>query len=156
MSAINIYLNIDGVLLANDRQSALYAHEFLDYLLAEYKDQVYWLSTHSRGDAALPIQNVGHLFEPKTIALMEQVKPTNWKTLKTEAINFTEPFLWFDDDLFDAEKRKLREYGVLENWIEIDLAKDNEQLGALLADFPLPVNYIPPVKKKSSYISKAY
>ncbi len=47
---------------------------------------------------------------------------------KTEAIDFTEPFLWFDDDCFTGEKIDLQEHGALNSWIEIDLRTTPDQM----------------------------
>lgn len=55
----NIYLDIDGVLLANDKYPANHVHEFLEYVLTKYPDTTYWLTTHCQGDANRPIMDVG-------------------------------------------------------------------------------------------------
>lgn len=44
------------------------------------------------------------------------------------AIDFTKPFLWFDDDCFTGEKIDLQEHGVMNSWIEIDLRKTPDQM----------------------------
>lgn len=138
----NIYLDIDGVLLANERSPARYAHEFLSYVLEHYPDTTYWLTTHCKGDALTPVQHVGHLFDPNTTELMKKIKPTNWDVAKTDAIDFNTPFLWFDDDCFDFEREILIQHGALENWIEVDLTKDEHQLQKFINSFPLPVSEI--------------
>lgn len=136
---MNIYLDIDGVLLANELNTANYANEFLRYVLEEYSDSTYWLTTHCNGDASVPISHVGHLFEPDVQELMKRIKPTTWQTAKTRGIDFSMPFLWFDGDLFYEEKQELEERGVLDSWIEVDLAKDKNQLQKFLISFPIPV-----------------
>lgn len=136
---MNIYLDIDGVLLANELNTANYANEFLRYVLEEYSDSTYWLTTHCNGDASVPISHVGHLFEPDVQELMKRIKPTTWQTAKTRGIDFSMPFLWFDDDLFYEEKQELEKRGVLDSWIEVDLAKDENQLQKFLTSFPIPV-----------------
>jgi hypothetical protein len=68
--------------------------------------------------------------------------PTNWKINKTEAIDFSQPFLWFDDDLFEEEKNELIHHNVLENWIEVDLRKDANHLQKFLISFPIPIELI--------------
>ena len=55
---------------------------------------------------------------------MKKIKPTSWQTAKTRAIDFSKPFLWFDDDLFYEEKETLKKHSALDNWIEVDLAKN--------------------------------
>lgn len=136
----NIYLDIDGVLLANDRNPAKYAHEFLSYVLEHHPDTTYWLTTHCKGDAMTPIEHVGHLFDAKTVELMKRIKPTNWDVAKTDGIDFNKPFLWFDDDCFDFERKILLENNALDNWIEVNLAKNENQLQKLIASFPVPVD----------------
>lgn len=140
-NAPNIYLDIDGVLLANDLTPANYAKEFLTTVLERYPYTTYWLTTHCDGDASVPIQHIGHLFDDETVELMKKIKPTRWQTAKTRAIDFNKPFLWFDDDLFYEEKQTLTKYNILDNWIEIDLAKNPDQLVQFLVSFPLPVDF---------------
>jgi len=141
---MNIYLDIDGVLLANEHYPAEYAPEFIKYVLTHYPDSTYWLTTHCQGDASVPIRQIGHLFDAETVELMKQIKPTTWldSANKTDAIDFTKPFLWFDDDLFIAERQALIKHKVLENWIEVDLRKDPNMLGKFLQSFPIPVELV--------------
>ena len=140
MKQVNIYLDIDGVLLANDLNPANRANDFLRHILAEYPDSTYWLTTHCNGDASVPIQHIGHLFDNDVQELMKKIKPTTWETAKTRAIDFSNPFLWFDDELFFEEKQELEKHGVLDNWIEVNLAVDENQLMKFLTSFPIPVN----------------
>lgn len=139
---MDIYLDIDGVLLANDLHPANHASEFLKYVLTKYPDTTYWLTTHCQGDANIPIQHIGHLFDKEIVELMKKIKPTTWDLAKTRAINFERPFLWFDDDLFFEEKQTLIENNALDSWIEIDLAKDPDHLGTILSSFPTPISLL--------------
>ena len=82
----------------------------------------------------------GLLFDTETVELMRKIKPTSWDMAKTRAIDFSKPFLWFDDDLFYEEKQTLIEHGVLDNLITVDLSKDPDQLGKFVTSFPLPIN----------------
>lgn len=134
----NIYLDIDGVLLANDLNPANHAPEFLKYVLTNFPDSTYWLTTHCQGDANVPIQHIGHLFDTETVELMKNIKPTTWDLAKTRAIDFSQPFLWFDDDLFYEEKESLIEYGLLDNWVQVDLSKNPDQLQNFINSFPIP------------------
>ncbi len=135
----DVYLDIDGVLLANDLTPANYAKEFLATVLKKYPDSTYWLTTHCNGDASVPLKHIGHLFDAETVELMKKIKPTTWQTAKTRGIDFTKPFLWFDDGLFYAEKADLLAHGVLDNWIKVDLKKDPNQLAKFVASFPIPL-----------------
>lgn len=137
---MNIYLDIDGVLLANDLNAAKHANDFLRLILERYPDSTYWLTTHCQGDPNVPIQHIGHLFDDDVQKLMALIKPTTWDLAKTRAINFEEPFLWFDDDLFFEEKQELIKHGAEDNWIEVNLSKDPDQLAKFIASFPIPSN----------------
>jgi len=132
----NIYLDIDGVLLANDYNAANHVQEFLRLVTSQYP--TYWLTTHSKGDATTAVERLRLVFEPKTMKLIEGILPTNRETAKTEAIDFSQPFLWFDDDLFSDEAVELTKHGVLGNWIGVDLAKDPDQLAKFINSFPTP------------------
>ena len=138
--APNVYLDIDGVLLANDKTPANYAELFLKKVLEEHPHTTYWLTTHCQGDPSAPIEHIGHLFGEETIDLMKQIKPTKWANSKTEAIDFSKPFLWFDDDLYKEEKKMLAEKEALDNFIEVDLSRNPDQLSHFIFSFPIPAN----------------
>jgi len=74
------------------------------------------------------------------VELMRKIKPTSWDLAKTRAIDFTKPFLWFDDDLFFEEREDLINHGVLDNWIKVDLRTNPNQLNDFILSFPLPHN----------------
>jgi DNA polymerase III epsilon subunit-like protein len=123
---VNIYLDIDGVILANDQQAALYADEFIAQLVNAY--DVNWLTTHCRNPGDDPVPMLENYFKTDTVKYLKQIKPTYWDVLKTEAIDFSHSFRWFDDQLFDAEKDKLMDKGLIESWVEIDLRDNPEAL----------------------------
>lgn len=136
----NIYLDIDGVLLAKDLKPTKHVNAFLRKVLTDYPDTTYWLTTHCNGDARVPMRHIGHLFEPDVQVLMTNIKPTTWDTAKTRGIDFTIPFLWFDDNVFYEEKRTLIENNVLDNLIEVNLTKQPDQLAEFVNDFPAPIS----------------
>lgn len=133
-----VYLDIDGVLLANDLNPANYVHEFLE-IVNKRALELYWLTTHCKGDATTAYKRLELVLQPKTMELLKEVKATNWDSAKTQAIDFTKPFLWFDDDLFYEEKRTLEKHNALDNWIQVDLAKDENALEKFVISFPIPV-----------------
>lgn len=137
MAKTKVYLDIDGVLLANDLNATLHAKEFIERVVKDFDP--YWLTTHCRGDAQTALDRLSTIFDPDTLKLLERFKPTNWDVAKTEAINFDEPFLWFDDDLYDDEREALIKHDALDNWIKVDLAKNPAQLADFVRSFPLPV-----------------
>lgn len=122
-----IYLDIDGVLLANEVNLAIGAIDFIKYATDNF--DVYWLTTHCMdGEAAHAIDYVQRATNENIRPYLERFKPVKWSLAKTEAIDFGKPFLWFDDDCYSGEKIALNEHGVFNSWIEIDLSKYPDQL----------------------------
>lgn len=127
-----IYLDIDGVLLANDKVAAKHADEFIKYLTDNFN--VYWLTTHVHGDTIWVKQYLTPFLKPESIKLLDKVNvtPKDWVEFKTEAIDFSEPFLWIDDDCFSEERDALIENNCPNSWIKVDLADDEDQLLSLI------------------------
>lgn len=123
---MNIYLDVDGVLSTKSGNQANFVKEFLEYMVRNH--QVYWLTTHCNGDAMFTVRFLERFFDKEVIEIMKNILPTSWSTLKTEAIDFSKPFLWFDDNIFNAEKKVLEENNCLDSFIEVNLEKDPDQL----------------------------
>lgn len=136
----NIYLDIDGVLLVNDKNPASYANKFIKHVVSNYP--TYWLTTHCRNKDNYTIKLLEKFFDQETMKYIHQIKPTNWSEWKTEAIDFSSPFLWFDDDLFEEERNVLLKHNALENWIEVDLRKNENAL----KDF-IPISQYPKINR---------
>lgn len=125
---MNIYLDTDGVLLANENHAANYADDFLQAVLAAYPDSTYWLTTHNwRGENRTKEVLAPHL-RPETLPLLDKIKPSVWNEMKTDGINFSEKFIWLDDDLWQDELKVLERHNATDNFILIDLQKDPDQL----------------------------
>ena len=128
---MNIYLDIDGVLLANESSAANYADEFLQAILEKYPDSTYWLTTHNwQGENRAKDVLAPHL-KLETVALLDKVKPSEWNNLKTDAIDFERDFLWFDDNLWPQELKVLEKREAIEHFIIVDLNKDPDILQKL-------------------------
>jgi hypothetical protein len=129
---MNIYPDIDGVLLANERQAAAFADEFLQAVLAKYPDTTYWLTTHCWHGENNALEVLRPVLKPATMELIERIKPTEWGELKTDAIDFSQPFLWFDDDLMDEERNVLKARNASNRWVGVDLAANPNRLRDLV------------------------
>ena len=129
---MNIYLDIDGVLLANENNASLYADEFLQHVLTKYPDSTYWLTTHNWRGENRAIEVLSPTLKPETAELLKKIKPTEWGELKTDAINFEEDFLWFDDDLWPDELKVLEQNNATGCMVMIDLNKDPDILKKLI------------------------
>lgn len=127
---MNIYFDIDGVILANDKQPALHVKEFLKYFIDRYP--AYWLTTHCKGDAKYTVSHIQSYLDKETLELVKKIKPTNWSYSKTEGIDFSEPFIWFDDYIFEFEKQELAKHNSLNSWIKVDLSENINHLKDIL------------------------
>ena len=115
-----IYFDIDGVIrgVASPKDDVI---ALLRYCLDNYPGAVYWLTTHCRGgenhvDYALR----GEFPDEFVDELYAKVLPTDWGTLKTDAIDMDSDFVWFDDNLFEAERIVLEQNYVLDGFFKMD------------------------------------
>jgi hypothetical protein len=124
---MNIYLDIDGVLLANESNLAEGAREFIKYAADNF--DVYWLTTHCmNGDPAHAVEYIARVEREDLRPWLKKFKPTVWSLEKTEAIDFTKSFFWYDDDCYSEERKVLRQNNALNSWIEVDLRKYPDQM----------------------------
>lgn len=122
-----IYLDIDGVILANEDYLAIGAEEFIKYAVENF--DVYWLTTHcTESDATHAINYVMRAGNESLRPHLEKLIPTSWSEYKTEAIDFTKPFLWFDDDCYLGERQDLEKNNAFNSWVEVDLRNYPDQL----------------------------
>ena len=128
---MNIYLDVDGVLLNHDGTLANHADEFLAAMVHS-GHPVHWLTTRCRDGDATPVVDVlSRLVQPSTVELLTSIRPTSWATSKLEAIDLRSPFLWFDDQPLQFEIEELQECGLLDRWVKVDLLSDPDQLSVL-------------------------
>jgi len=122
-----LYIDIDGVLLANESNLSEGAADFIKYIADNF--EVYWLTTHCmHGDPKWAVEYVNRASDEDLSPWLNKFKPTTWSLKKTDAIDMAKPFFWFDDDCYSGEKSDLRDNGVFNSWIEMDLQKYNDQL----------------------------
>lgn len=127
MQKPNIYLDIDGVILANEDYLSIGAEEFIKYAVENF--DVYWLTTHcTESDATHAINYVMRAGGESLRPHLEKLIPTSWSEYKTEAIDFTKPFLWFDDDCYLGERQDLEKNNAFNSWVEVDLRNYPDQL----------------------------
>jgi len=127
---MNIYLDIDGVLITKDGQPANYVGEFLEYMVSNY--DVYWLTTHCQGDNRQVVRYLANKLPKEYFQFLDKIQPTSWKTLKTEAIDYTKEFLWFDDYIMQSEINILEQNNVLRFFVQIDLKNEPDKLQTLI------------------------
>ncbi len=133
----NIYLDIDGVLLDGDHPTAG-ADKFIQYVTTRFPATTYWLSGRCSGDADATLTQLQPHFASATMSRLALVHPTRWALIKTEAIDFDGPFLWFDDALGVEDEAVLEQHGAIGSFVHVDLFDEPERLHQLVADFPKP------------------
>lgn len=126
---MNLYLDIDGVLI-KDGRPANGLQEFLEYATEHFN--CYWLTTHCRNGGNRVAEHLKNFLPNELLVPTEKIQPRDWITLKTEAIDFSQPFLWLDDYLPVAEKRVLEQNNSLANFVKIELQKNTNQLQSVI------------------------
>ena len=80
----------------------------------------WWIALYRLVERSVP--------RPETLPLLDKIKPSAWNEMKTDGINFSEKFIWLDDDLWQDELKVLERHNAIDNFILIDLQKDPDQL----------------------------
>lgn len=120
-----LYIDIDGVLItAKNPVAPVGIDYFIQFITSNF--DCYWLTTHCKGDSTHCLNYLKDYLSERSISALSQVKPTNWDSLKTEAINFEEPFFWLDDYIFSMEKKIIEQVGRIDSLILVDLRQKNE------------------------------
>lgn len=120
-----LYIDIDGVLITSKNPSAPDGMVDLIRFITSNFD-CYWLTTHCQGSSNSCIQYLKSFFPDDILELLAMIKPTDWRTLKTEAINLCEPFIWLDDYPMMAEKKVLETFGKSDSLITVNLNNTGE------------------------------
>ena len=123
---MNIYLDIDGVLITKDGAEANHLPDFLDAMTTWHT--CYFLSTQCKGDTQHALEYLSRFVSSDALDLLERVEPTNWSTLKTEAIDFSQSFIWLDDYAFHAEREVMAKHDALRQLFLVDLERDPDKL----------------------------
>ena len=127
---MDCYIDINGVLLTHDLKPAEGVVDFLRQVTEKYT--CFWLTTHCKGDRNTCVNYLRPILPSQAMWYVEKILPTDWQTLKTEAIKWDRPFVWFDDVLFEAEERELQRHKSFDSFIRVDLNKNPNALELLL------------------------
>ena len=122
-----LYVDIDGVLLANEHNLTQGATEFIKYVADNF--EVYWLTAHCRdGNADWAVEYVNRTSKEDLTPWLSKFKPTSWGMFKTDAIDMAKDFIWFDDDVFEEEYEILKDAKKLDCLHEVDLQSSPLQM----------------------------
>ncbi len=117
---MNIYFDIDGVLKGVDSPMADLV-ELVSYVLDYFPGHVFWLTSHCKGGVNNAIYALRDVFDEEMLDRMAaEIQPTDWGVLKTDAIDFSQPFCWLDDALWQSERAVLEQHDALKYHILMD------------------------------------
>lgn len=119
-----VYIDIDGVLLDKKQKLPKDAVRFVQFIVQHF--DCYWLTTHCRSNINNAVSYLSKFYDTETIELLKKIKPTNWETLKTEAIDFEHKFYWLEDYPFESEMKILEKRNNIGSLIKVDLNQPNE------------------------------
>lgn len=105
---MNIYLDIDGVLLDHNGGKPLKdVVDFLEFVYEMSDGNLYWLSTLKHRSLTHVIDGFQPIMNEELYSLLKKIKNTKWDAYKTEGIDLDNDFLWFDDIIFQFEYKIL-------------------------------------------------
>jgi hypothetical protein len=101
---MNVYIDVDRVLLKRDGLLANKCQEFLEFFVTHHT--VYWFTVHCRNGENNVIEHIMRKNEvsEKMRDLLQKVQPTTWHDIRTEAIDFSQDFVLFTDVVTFEEK----------------------------------------------------
>ena len=131
---MNIYLDIDGVLISDNIRSygqpAAHVLDFLKFITENHN--CYWLTTHCMNGENHVEEFLQKKLPAEAMQYVSLIKPLDWKEWKTEAIDFTKDFRWMDDDVYEQEKEMLHRHNCEDKLIKINLQENPNQLKDVL------------------------
>ena len=131
---MNIYLDIDGVLISDAIESygqpSDYLLDFLKFITTRH--DCYWLTTHCMNGENHVKEFLQKKLPPEAIQYVPLIQPVDWKEWKTEAIDFSKDFRWIDDDVYEQEKEILHQHNCEDKLIKVNLRENSQQLKDIL------------------------
>lgn len=146
---MNIYLDFDRVLLKDTNTLAPHITPFLQMVSGH---PAYWLTS----DHENYLKKIVPLLTHNQRNLISVIQPAEWEMLRTEAIDYSQPFLWFTHAVDEFELEDLSVHQCNENLYIVDVLQDPEALRPFSKKLPKPVQpdtTHSPYKHKYSNIS---
>ena len=128
---MNIYLDIDGTMIHEDHWDTenQAAAGLAEFIIALRPHNTYWLTTHCMDGNPKRARAIMKKYLPIELhADIERIIPTTWNILKTEGIDWSQDFIWFDNDIRPAESERIQQGTDGQQAIEVNLKLNPEQL----------------------------
>ncbi len=132
---MNIYLDIDGTMIHENFAQPKAAAGLEAFIIALRPHTTYWLTTHCRdGNPEKPRETMKQFLPPELHADIDRIQPTVWDTQKTQGIDWSQNFIWFDNDISAFEWEKIEHGTDAQQVIEVDLRHNPQQLIEITRD----------------------
>lgn len=118
---MNIYLDINQVLLNSKNTLALHCDKFLGTII---KYPTFWLTADYGGKVDTALSHLLPLLNHEQRNLITMIDRVPWDLARTEAIDFSEPFLWFTRTVDEFERSDLEVQKCVKNLVLIDADKE--------------------------------
>jgi hypothetical protein len=139
---VDIYLDIDGTMIHEDHWDTEHqaASGLTDFIIALRPHTTYWLTTHCRdGNPERAREILKRYLPPDLHTDIDRIKPTVWDIMKTEGIDWSRDFIWFDNDISAFEWEKIQQGSENQQAIEINLRANPNQLKEVIHDVLLTI-----------------
>ncbi len=132
---MNIYLDIDGTMIHENLAEPKAAEGLTDFLIALRPHQTFWLTTHCRDGNPVRPREIMKRFVPFELhADIDRILPTVWDMNKTEGIDWSKDFIWFDNDIGHFEAERFKTAGPDQNVVYFYLLSNPKQLIEITRD----------------------
>lgn len=132
---MNIYLDIDGTMIHENLAENKGANGLSEFIIALRPYTTYWLTTHCRdGNPERPREIMKRYLPKELHGDIDRIKPTVWDSLKTQGIDWSEDFIWFDNDIHNGEWEVLKQCTERQSVIEVDLRLNQDHLIEITRD----------------------
>ena len=132
---MNIYLDIDGTLIHEELPLPKAAAGLEDFILALHPYTTYWLTTHCRDGNPERARSILKQYVPESLySEIDRMQPTVWDTQKTQGIDWSQDFIWFDNEISSFEWDKIKEGTGNQQVVEINLKANPRHLIEITRD----------------------
>mgnify|MGYP003405717480 FL=1 len=134
---MNIYLDIDGTMIHDDL-TEMYGKPAIgldEFIIALRPHNTYWLTTHCRdGNPEHAQKLMKSLLREELHFDIDRIKSTVWDAAKTEGIDWSQDFIWYDDDIYPNEWARFKTARPTQQVVEMNLRANPLQLIELTND----------------------
>ena len=128
---MNIYLDIDGTLIHQELSEMMGkpAAGLEEFIIALRPHSTFWLTTHCRdGNPERAREIMKRVLSDTLHPDIDRILPTVWDRHKTEGIDWSKDFIWFDKDISAFERARFATAPDTQSFIEVDLRANPKQL----------------------------